>query len=200
MDNKLFEKFQEYLQIKKDEDQPLTKPKGLKKDKYNPNEDEEIEQEVEDIKETVLKPKKPRKPKTENQIKAFKEKCATQRQSNILKKQEDHLIESAKLLLKREMSKQQPTKEIKKSKKIQEPETDSETEEEIIHIKKPKKKPKKIIVVHSDNSSSSESEEPEFEPMKVKDFGKSHNHKKYKQPVKEEKPRIIEKKINFFTD
>jgi hypothetical protein len=171
-----------------DEQAPLTKPRKSKQ-KVDPIIETEplIDPPIE-----PLKPKKPRAPKTEKQLAVFKEKCALARKNNI-KKQKDTIVESAKEILKKEMSKPKKTKE---------PDTESESEPEVIHIKKPKRKPKKkIIVVHSDSSSSESSSSEEEEHISKKQFGRSHRNKKsIPQPKPIDKPKVIQKLNNFFAD
>jgi len=174
------------LEEYENEKAPLTKPrKSKQKVETEPPIEPPIDPPIQP------KPKKPRAPKTQKQIEVFKEKCALARKNNI-KKQKDTIVESAKTILK---------KELKKEKK---PDTESESEPEVIHITKPKRKPKKkIIVVHSDSSSSESSSSSEEEHITKKQFGKSHRNKKsitVQQPKQNENTRVVQKLNNFFAD
>jgi len=175
------------LEEYENEKAPLTKPRKSKQ-KVEPIIEHIVEQDNKPIEPPIEpKPKKPRAPKTQKQIEVFKEKCALARKNNI-KKQKDTIVESAKTILK---------KELKKEKK---PDTESESEPEVIHITKPKRKPKKkIIVVHSDSSSSESSSSEEH--ISKKQFGRSHRNKKsIPQPKPIDKPKVIQKLNNFFAD
>ena len=88
------------------------------------------------------------------------------------KRVKEKKLESAKLLLAEEISKPKEPLKPKPTKKVIEVESDSEPE--IIYVKKPKKN-KKIIV---EESSDSESEASDHEPKKSKQFGKSHKNRK----------------------
>jgi hypothetical protein len=177
------------LEEYENEKAPLTKPRKSKQ-KVEPIIEPIVEQDNKPIEPPIEpKPKKPRAPKTEKQLAVFKEKCALARKNNI-KKQKDTIVESAKTILK---------KELKKEKK---PDTESESEPEVIHITKPKRKPKKkIIVVHSDSSSSESSSSEEEKHISKTQFGRSHRNKKsIPQPKPIDKPKVIQKLNNFFAD
>lgn len=100
---------------------------------------------------------KPKKPRTEKQMEAFRI-AQSKRQENIRLKNEAKMLD--KMLAKSASKTAKTAKTI--SKKIEPPspsESESEEEEEIIYVKSQKKKPKKKTVVIED-SSESEEEEP----------------------------------------
>ena len=145
---------------------PLQKPKKIK----------EGEQDIEKV--PVVKKKRPKPPKTELQLKSFKEKVVDKRLEMCKRKDLEKKIEAGKAYLeslrnaKRELPKikeENVPVETKVKKPIVEKE---ESEEEIIYVKKPKKK--KTIVIESSSESESEIEIVE----KKKEFGKSHRNKK----------------------
>ena len=176
-----------------DEKAPLTKPRRgrpSKKQTVEFDEDNKIEEANEDEINEELEPtqkvKKVRPPKTEKQMAAFKEKCVKGNKQKTLSNQK-LLIESAKTILKKEIS--QKKNEVSDDSSES---SESEEEPEIIHIKKSKKKAakKKIVIVHSDSSDSEDDEDN----LPTKQFGKSHrnkstikskvNEKSYSHPVK----------------
>jgi hypothetical protein len=172
-----------------DEQAPLTKPKNSKK------------KQAPDVNETEAKPVKTRKPmppKTPRQLEVFHEKCVKARKSSVEKKKDD-IIESAKTIIKQEMKKVPPPMTHLT------PQSESESEPEVIHVKKAKRKPKKkIVVVHSDSSTSSESSSSSEEEKPYKQFGKSHKNKKY-APVEQPRQKAPEKLSiktpkNYFAD
>jgi hypothetical protein len=177
-------KYKEYLESMDDEKAPLTKPKSkkvIKKEIKNIEEEEELIE--------IKKEKKPRPPKTKEQLEAFKKNCQKAREEKISKKKDDELLKSAKLLLE---------KGLKKT------ESESESEPEVIHLKtKTKKKPKKkIVVVHSESDSSGGSGSESDIPKPVNDFGKSHKNKKSNPVIKEVKESTEKTKpknyLNYF--
>ena len=110
---------------------------------------------MEDIEETNTPLTKPKKPRSEKQIEAFKN-AMQKRAESIAKKKEDQIYQSAKLL-------------IEKQQKVQviDDETDSEPEPEPVKKSKfkkqidikPKYKPKNKIIIESESDTdSSESE------------------------------------------
>ena len=128
---------------------------------------------------------KPKKPRSEKQIKAF-ETVMQKRAENIAKKKELKLVESAKLLL---------SKQVKQPKIIataeSESESDSESEDEPLPIKvkskkqsKPKMKSRKKIIIESSSESQSESESSSSSESETEFIIKSRSKKsKYKQPT-----------------
>ncbi len=156
-----------------------------------------------------MKEKKPRAPKTQKQLDAFK-LTLEKRKNAVEQRGLNKKIESAKLLLATEMKKQPvPDKQTKPSKIISDKDysSDSSSEEEIV-VKKKKKSKKIVIVESSDSSSSSSSESEKEQPMKKKDFGRTHQNKKsvvkVHQPdsstVKHKSTPSIPTKRNFFCD
>lgn len=189
------DKSREFIESQQDDQAPLTKPRKSKtkvitvEPTIEPTIEPPIEPEIKPV-----KAKKPRAPKTQKQLEVFKEKCALARQNNIKKKKDD-IIESAKQIVK---------KEIKKTKQniVVESETSSsESDPEVIHVRRKSKKPKKkIVVVHSESDSSDS--EPKYE--RKPEFGKSHRNKKSVPVVQPPmiKPVVsnIKNPINFFAD
>ena len=128
---------------------------------------------------------KPKKPRSEKQIKAF-ETVMQKRAENIAKKKELKLVESAKLLL---------SKQVKQPKIIataeSESESDSESEDEPLPIKvkskkqsKPNMKSRKKIIIESSSESESESESSSSSESETEFIIKSRSKKsKYKQPT-----------------
>ena len=153
-----------------DNDVPLTKQKGMKKEKV-------IDEIINKPKITITKPIKEKKPRSEKQKAQF-ELVAKKRKESIEQKNMEKKIMASKLLLEKDpefMAKQKtidpPTPHINDVQKIMKPKkepkiievnnTDSESEESIIIIKrKPKKtkKQKKIIIEESESESSSDEE------------------------------------------
>jgi hypothetical protein len=184
------DKSREYLESQQDEQAPLTKPKKTKSKAVI------IEAKIEAPDPEIIpaKVKKPRAPKTQKQLEVFREKCALARQNNIKKK--DDVLESAKQIVKKEIK-----KTTKQNNVVESDSSDSsDSEPEVIHVRrKSKRKPKKkIVVVHSDSSSDSE---PQYE-MK-KEFGKSHRNKKSVPSHQVETKPVasnVRNPINFFAD
>jgi hypothetical protein len=188
------DKSREFIESQQDDQAPLTKPRKSKTKvtTVEPTIEPPIEPEIKPV-----KAKKPRAPKTQKQLEVFKEKCALARQNNIKKKKDD-IIESAKQIVK---------KEIKKTKQniVVESETSSsDSDPEVIHVRrksnKSKKSKKKIVVVHSESDSSDS--EPKYE--RKPEFGKSHRNKKsvpvVQPPMIKPVDSNIKNPINFFAD
>ena len=179
---------------------PLTKP--LKKDKKIEIQQEEPQKLVdENVKSTTVKIKKPRKPKTENQLKQFHESCIKKRMDNIEKKNYEKKLEASKFLLEHEQKmknntvKPEPKKsESKKLETIPE-ESSSESSEEsseeeekvIVQKKKPKKETKKkstkkkkiikVIVSDSDSDDDSDDSHSSIEQPKKRNMVSQRNKK-----------------------
>lgn len=158
----------------------------------------EIEQtnnQIEQINDEPLT--KPKKPRTAKQLEAFR-KVQEKRNQNIKEKNDQKLIEGAKLMLQKQEKQppQQPPQPKIKHKYEQVPqvapeedtdnEIDSDSEEEVYIVKKPKKrqkpKPKKKItkvIIESDSSESEEEEDDEEE-----------NYKEYQRQVTIMRPRM----------
>ena len=174
---------------------PLTKSKNKK---------EELTKIVQEYVEKPEPEKKPRPPKSEKQLESMK-KALEVRRGNIEKRKYDKKVAASKFLVEHEarqdeaINKPQP----KPKKQIivhEERDESSDSEPEIVFIKKPKKsKRNKIIVQESDSESESDEE-----PIQ-KQFGKSHQNKKsvvktYEQPkpTPKQQPNISYR--NMFTD
>lgn len=116
----------------------------------------------------VEKVKKPRKPKTQAQLDAFK-KVQEKRHESIEAKKYQKYLEAQQYAEKHNLQQKPypPTKQkvVKPpptpQNSVEEPETESEQEEIIEYRRKskPKKKPKKTIVYYSDDSSEQEEEQ-----------------------------------------
>ena len=188
------EKLRNYINDLEEKVTPLTKARSKKIIKEEPVDEEPVEEEPEPepvkkkITRTVTEKKK------EQLIKAREVKKENMEKRKALKK-----LESAKLLLKEEISKPKPKPELVSSESASEVETD----EEIIVVKKKqktKKKPKKKIIIQEDSSESSESDdEEEPEPIKKKSFGKSHRNKKSVVKVHQH-PTHNHQPVNYFCD
>ncbi|MCP4177041.1 MAG: hypothetical protein GY756_04670 [bacterium] len=145
---------------------------------------------------------KPKRPRTEKQLEAFK-KVQEKRKQNIELKKSGGKVEPKPVIP--NVQKELPPKEtkVKKYKEVIE-EPESESEEEIIIKRKPKKqeivkkKKKQIVIELSDTDSDSEEEQPRYEEPKRHVETKSkfipQQHKKYSVDVKP-KPQQ-----NFFCD
>ena len=153
------------------------------------NEDNEktIEENVMDNGEiTKTKVKKTRTPA---QVEAFKE-VMKKRQENIKLRKDEKLIQSAKLLVEKNIPIATPKA---KPKKIIQEVNEDESEEEIIIVKskpKPKKKTKKIIIEDtssSDNSSGSGS-----------DDGGNYKYSKYQNRVSVQREIVKPTSLNYF--
>lgn len=158
---------------------------------------------------------KPKKPRTEKQLEAFKKVQEKRKQNIELKKlggkvegrQTQPIVYNVDNEGKHAMKplKELPPKEtkVKKYKEvIEEPEPESDSEEEIIIKRKPKKqeivkkKKKQIVIELSDTDSDSEEEQPRYEKRHVESKSKfvPQQNKKYSVDVKP-KPQQ-----NFFCD
>jgi hypothetical protein len=151
------------------------------------------------IQEPTIKVKKPRPPKTEKQMEGLK-KAQAVRRANLDKINYEKKLEHAKFLKEHEEKlKSNPELKIKKQKIVvqESSEEESESEPEIVYIKKHRKTKKDKIIIEE---SESESEE---EPKQyVKPFGKSHQNKKSLVKTYEQ-PKPIKTQSNFrtmFTD
>ena len=137
---------------------------------------EDIEDDIVDQEEeSQLTKSKPKKPRSEKQMKAFQE-VMNKRKQNIEQRKEEKLIEASKILVKNSIREVKPKKKI-----VQQQESESETEEEIIIVKaKPKlekkKKVKKIIIEESsDDETSIESDGSKEYNKKTYSKSKRHN-------------------------
>ena len=187
------EKLRNYINDLEEKVTPLTKArskKDVKKEEPEPIEEEPVEEEPEPVRKKITRTVTEKK--KEQLIKAREVKKENMEKRKALKK-----LESAKLLLKEEISKPKP--ELVSSESASEVETD----EEIIVVKKKqktKKKPKKKIIIQEDSSESSESDdEEEPEPIKKKSFGKSHRNKKSVVKVHQH-PSHNHQPVNYFCD
>ena len=145
---------------------------------------------MEDTEESNTPLTKPKKPRSEKQIEAFKI-AMQKRAESVAKKKEDKLIQSAKLLI----EKQQKVEVVEDS-------TDSESEPEPVKKSKTKKqvevkpkvktKPKKIIIESESETSESEteSETSESSDSEPKFIIKSRSKKKTKSKKYESKTRV----------
>jgi len=144
---------------------------------------------MEDIEETNTPLTKPKKPRSEKQIEAFKN-AMQKRAESIAKKKEDQIYQSAKLLI----EKQQKVEVI-------DDETDSEPEPEPVKKSKskkqieikPKYKPKKKIIIESESdtdTSESESESSESSDSEPEFIIKSRSRKKAKPKKYEPNTRV----------
>lgn len=144
---------------------------------------------MEDIEETNTPLTKPKKPRSEKQIEAFKN-AMQKRAESIAKKKEDQIYQSAKLL-------------IEKQQKVQviDDETDSEPEPEPVKKSKskkqieikPKYKPKKKIIIESESdtdTSESESDTSESSDSEPEFIIKSRSKKKAKPKKYEPNTRV----------
>ena len=109
---------------------------------------------------------KPKKPRSEAQIKAF-EIAKQKRAANIAKQKENKMVESAKLILSKQPKETKQPVEIIEADGT-ETESDLEPEPKYIKVKskkqaKPKVKSRKQIIIESSESESSESESSESE-------------------------------------
>ena len=146
---------------------------------------------MEDTEESNTPLTKPKKPRSEKQIEAFKI-AMQKRAESVAKKKEDRLIQSAKLLI----EKQQKVEVVEDS-------TDTESETEPIKVKKskpkkqievkPKSKPKKKIIIESESETSeseTESETSESSDSEPEFIIKSRSKKKTKPKKYESNTRI----------
>jgi hypothetical protein len=194
------EKLRNYINDLEEKITPLTKTR-LKKDVKPVNEikEEPVEVEEDELDSQPIKKKITRtvtEKKKEQLIKAREVKKENMEKRNKLKK-----LESAKLLLKEEISKPKP--KPKPDLVSSESASEVDTEEEIIVVKKkakPKKKPKKKIIIQEDDSTDSESDLELVEETRprTKSFGKSHRNKK--SVVKVHQHPSHNQPMNYFCD
>jgi hypothetical protein len=119
---------------------------------------------------------KPKKPRSEAQIKAF-EIAKQKRAANIAKQKENKMVESAKLILSKQPKETKQPVEI-----IEADGTESDSEPQ----PKPKVKSRKQIIIESSSESSeSESSESESSESETEFIIKSRSRKsKHKQPTR----------------
>ena len=195
------EKLRNYINDLEEKITPLTKTRPKKDIKPAKEIKEEV---VDDSVEEEPKPEPVKKKitrtvtekKKEQLIKAREVKKENMEKRNKLKK-----LESAKLLLKEEISKPKP--KPKPDLVSSESASEVDTEEEIIVVKKkakPKKKPKKKIIIQEDDSTDSESDLELVEETRprTKSFGKSHRNKK--SVVKVHQHPSHNQPMNYFCD
>ena len=192
MDNNIdIEKLRNYINDLEEKITPLTKSRPKKAVKSEEPKEPEPVEEVEEEEPQPVKKKK------EQLIKAREVKKENMEKRNKIKK-----LESAKLLLKEEISK--PKKELIES---SESASEVETDEEIIVVKKkpkpkPKKKPVKKIIIQEEDSTDSESDLELVEEVvnrpRSKSFGKSHRNKK--SVVKVHQHPSHNQPMNYFCD
>jgi hypothetical protein len=191
------EKLRNYINDLEEKVTPLTKARS-KKDVKPVNESKEVpveeNEEPEPIKKKITRTVTEKK--KEQLIKAREVKKENMEKRNKLKK-----LESAKLLLKEEISKPKPKPDLVSSESASEVETD----EEIIVVKKkpkpkPKKKPVKKIIIQEEDSTDSESDLELVEETRPrsKSFGKSHRNKK--SVVKVHQHPSHNQPVNYFCD
>ena len=133
---------------------------------------------MEDIEETNTPLTKPKKPRSEKQIEAFKN-AMQKRAESIAKKKEDQIYQSAKLLI----EKQQKVEVIDDSEPDSEPEPVKKSKSKKQIEIKPKYKPKKKIIIESESdtdTSESESESSESSDSEPEFIIKSRSKKKAK--------------------
>ena len=159
------------------------------------------------------------------------EKAREIRKANVAMRQKSKKLENAKLLLENEISKPAPapvsnSKPVKSKPQSESEQSDNETssvessEPEIVIVKKSKKKKeqkpvkvvkkkkpaKKIVIEESSTESESEKSESDTEsspePIKKKDFGKSHKNKRSSVIKVHDHPgpRNSSQPINYFCD
>ena len=155
---------------------------------------------MEDIEETNTPLTKPKKPRSEKQIEAFKI-AMQKRAESIAKKKDEQIYQSAKLLI----EKQQKEELVEDSESEPEPEplryATAKTSEPIKKSKskkqievKPKSKPKKKIIIESESetdTSESESESSESSDSEPEFIIKSRSKKKTKpKKISEQNTRV----------
>ena len=144
---------------------------------------------MEDIEETNTPLTKPKKPRSDKQIEAFKI-AMQKRAESIAKKKDDQIYQSAKLLI----EKQQKDEVIDDSEPDSEPEPikKSKTKKQI--EVKPKPKSKKKIIIESESetdTSESESESSESSDSEPEFIIKSRSKKKPKpKKISEQNTRV----------
>ena len=194
------EKLRNYINDLEEKVTPLTKARSKKDVKpvketiEEPIDDSVEEEEPQPIKKKITRTVTEKK--KEQLIKAREVKKENMEKRNKLKK-----LESAKLLLKEEISKPKP--KPKPDLVSSESASEVDTEEEIIVVKKkakPKKKPKKKIIIQEDDSTDSESDLELVEETRprTKSFGKSHRNKK--SVVKVHQHPSHNQPMNYFCD
>jgi len=203
MDNNIdIEKLRNYINDLEEKITPLTKSRSKKdakpitETKEEPIDDSVEEEEPEPVKKKITRTVTEKK--KEQLIKAREVKKENMEKRNKIKK-----LESAKLLLKEEISKPKPKPDLVSSESASEVETD----EEIIVVKKkpkpkPKKKPVKKIIIQEEDSTDSESDLELVEEVvnrpRSKSFGKSHRNKK--SVVKVHQHPSHNQPMNYFCD
>ena len=144
---------------------------------------------MEDIEETNTPLTKPKKPRSEKQIEAFKI-AMQKRAESIAKKKEDQIYQSAKLLI----EKQQKEELVEDSESEPEPEPIKKSKSKKQIEVKPKSKPKKKIIIESESetdTSESESESSESSDSEPEFIIKSRSKKKTKpKKISEQNTRV----------
>ena len=144
---------------------------------------------MEDIEETNTPLTKPKKPRSEKQIEAFKI-AMQKRAESIAKKKEDQIYQSAKLLI----EKQQKEELVEDSESEPEPEPIKKSKSKKQIEIKPKPKPKKKIIIESESdtdTSESESESSESSDSEPEFIIKSRSKKKTKpKKISEQNTRV----------
>lgn len=143
---------------------PLTKSKG-KREQIQPPAPEAIK---------PMQEKKPRPPKSEKQLESMK-RALEVRRANIEKRRYEKKLEASKFLVEHDIKQMESIIKPKQKKivELSSEDDDSESDTEIVYIKKPRKVKKNKIVVEVSESESESEEEPRH-----KQFGKSHQNKK----------------------
>ena len=143
---------------------------------------------MQDIEETNTPLTKPKKPRSEKQIEAFKI-AMQKRAESIAKKKEDQIYQSAKLLI----EKQQKEELVEDSESEQDPEPIKKSKSKKQIEVKPKSKPKKKIIIESESetdTSESESESSESSDSEPEFIIKSRSKKKAKPKKYEQNTRV----------
>ena len=146
---------------------------------------------MEEIEETNTPLTKPKKPRSEKQIEAFKI-AMQKRAESIAKKKEDQIYQSAKLLI----EKQQKDEVIDDSESESEPEPVKKSKSKKQIEIKPKPKPKKKIIIESDSETDSSESENETDTSESSDSEpefiiKSRSKKKPKpKKISEQNTRV----------
>lgn len=158
-----------------------------------PAENEKIEVTIEEVNHNDLdkEVEKPKKPRTEKQIAAFK-KAQETRKNNILMREDMKAEKKAQAKAERDEIKEELKKRRgEKARKVVKPkrektpefEYSSSEEEEVEYVKKPKRKTKKKKVVYVSSSSSEESSsDEEYEPPTKQLQRQKAYVKKYQEP------------------
>ena len=144
---------------------------------------------MEDIEEINTPLTKPKKPRSDKQIEAFKI-AMQKRAESIAKKKEDQIYQSAKLLI----EKQQKEELVEDSESEPEPEPIKKSKSKKQIEVKPKPKPKKKIIIESESetdTSESESESSESSDSEPEFIIKSRSKKKPKpKKISEQNTRV----------